>query len=379
VKLGRALLILGSCGLLSLSPLAAVAAEGSFRTGFSQGWIDNGSTPSHGYSVGFSDAAFDEAETRRLLRLTKEAGGDVFRLWLFEGSALNQIKMDSAGRPIGIQEYVLKNYRRTLEIAKEEGVQIYLTLFDANINHFDGKNKAMRDRYWNILNDKYGHGTAFRENVLAPVLKATPEGSALFGVDLVNEANVFVGGYRKVDPLFEGGWSGANRFAKSWGDFVRKSGNRATMSLGWHDAPKNLLRGKLDLNNLDFIDLHHYSDDGKIPNCAALASMARAKGKPIYLGEFGHARESIDEPLQARVTQAYLDQAKACGFEGAFAWRLSEIKGGASKDERFAFESKGVKRSAYKVLQGFNTSLGNLPQLSAEPLVEDLENHEAAD
>jgi hypothetical protein len=347
--------------VLSSAAARAQAPSPSFVTGFNQGWTAGKDS----YSRSFSDGHFDEAEMRKLMRLNKEAGGSVLRLWLFEGSSLDQMEKDASGKPIGIKPDVLANYRRTLQIAREEGVQVYLTLFDANVAHFDKSNKAMRDRYWRILNDKDGHGQAFREKVLGPVLDASREEGGLFGVDLVNEGNLwatYIPGV--VEPLFEKKWEGLNKFNKEWGDFVRSKGAKATMSQGWPIiATPGFFDGSLNLDHLDFFDVHAYNNHGGIPDCAALGKLAKDKGKPIYLGEFGQLSKAYDDNLQSDVTLKFLNNARNCGFSGALAWRLDENR---PAEKRLGFVFGDSKRPAYGVIRDFNKRIGNLVEVAPE-------------
>jgi hypothetical protein len=329
----------------SLVFVSAPQASPEFTTGFNQGWIDG----SYGHS--FNEESWNEDEARRLLLLTARANGRLLRIWLFEGASQWQVRRDAYDKPLGLAQGVLENFTRFLQLARQEGVQIYLTLFDANVAH-QLDDPHTRSRYWNLLNEKYGHGQAFRERVLAPVLAAARSvPGSVWAVDLANEINVFTGVlFPRVKPYFEDGWKGANAFVARWGSFIRARGFPVTASIGWGGAANDVLAGRLDPRLLDFIDLHVYSDSGSIPKCRELGAYARRHGRQIYLGEFGQKSAAYSDETQARSTRGFLASARDCGFAGALAWRLSDIRPGHNPEARHSYEAFGRTRPAYEIM-----------------------------
>jgi hypothetical protein len=74
---------------LALALTFSTSALAGFVKGFNQGWMHD-----H-YGSQWNDGVFDEAESRRLLRLTREGGGEVLRIWLFEGFSFNKANLDN--------------------------------------------------------------------------------------------------------------------------------------------------------------------------------------------------------------------------------------------------------------------------------------------
>jgi hypothetical protein len=349
VSLSRVVLILW---VLVLVPSTVFAQPGTptkigFVTGFNQAWL-------HGFYGSQWVNHFDAIEARRLMTACKANGGLVFRMWLFEGLDPEGVVWDQKPqvkdpkrarvRPTGIDQRKLENLGRFLGIAEEVGVKVYLTLFDANICTFSSPDfDARKDEWWNVLNDEYGAGEGFRKNVVKPLLAVVAQHrSAVFGLDLCNEINAWVTHF-----WFKGGWAGARQFVTVWRGFIR--GQVAVpvgASLGWLDAVPALLVPQLPPSLVDFYDFHVYGDGGKIPLAGKVQAFARTCGRPVYLGEFGQLSKAYDDPLQVKVTAAFVRAARAVGLAGAFAWRLSDIRPGNNPEARFSFEAFGKWRPA---------------------------------
>jgi hypothetical protein len=76
--------------------------------------------------------------------------------------------------------------------------------------------------------------------------------------------------------------------------------------------------------------------------------------KKIYLGEFGQLSKSYDDNLQLMVNNNFANNAKRCGFSGALAWRLSDIRPGVNPEARYSYEAFGKPRPAYQFVKTFN-------------------------
>jgi hypothetical protein len=177
-------------------------------------------------------------------------------------------------------------------------------------------------RLYNIYNDKYGYGDAFRANVLGPILDAIrSRPDAVWAIDLVNEVEGSVAVW-----FWSDGWPGARRYLRTTALFTKAAapGIPVTASAGWGDAAKDILSGKFDDLGLDFYDVHQYTNSPGISKGHDLAGHARAHGMPIVVGEFGQKKKGVDPQLQARIARGVLDDALRLGFAGALSWRLED-------------------------------------------------------
>lgn len=305
-----------------------------FSTGFNQGWFHNhyGSQWTTGW---------DEAEVLRLIRGTRAHAGRVLRVWLFEGKAEPTLAGDK-----------LAHVERALELAEQEGVELYITFFDANIV-LQNPTQAERDRWWNLLNDKYGAGARFRADVVGPLCEMMARHrKAVFAVDLVNEINAFVD-----RNWVENGWTGVRRFVD-----VTRAAIKArldvpvTASFGWGGAEQLVVDRKIPQASVDFYDFHVYDDAGEIASFNEIQALARTF--PVYLGEYGQKSPAFDDALQARVTEAFLRNARRARLVGAFAWRLSDIRPGHNPEARHSYEAFGRWRPAAEVHRRVSIDLG---------------------
>ena len=333
--------------LVLLVLLAGSARARDLVTGFNQAWWRT-----HYGSQWVS--GWDEAEAQRLVRATRDLGGRVLRVWLFEGLTPEGVVFDHdpaksaygypgrRHRATGLVPEKLAHLGRFLELCEAAGVQAYLTLFDGNVYSFsDPAPEHRRAEWWNLLNELYGAGDAFREAVLAPVLAvAAAHPGAVFGVDLINEGNALVSHH-----WFGGGWRGADAFVARWGGFVRaRLAAPVTMSLGHHTAVPDMLAGHPAPGLVDHYDFHVYDDAGRIPQATAVARLAATK--PVYLGEYGQRAKAFDDALQVRALGGFLTEARRLGLAGALAWRLSDVRPGPNPEARFSFEADGAWRPA---------------------------------
>jgi hypothetical protein len=335
--------------LLGVRSDTPAGAGGGILRGFNQAWLR------HHYGASWTDR-FDEAEWERMLRLTSRAGGRVLRVWLFEGFANPAIDWHRAVRaPVAgaapvLDPRVPANLERVLALAERHGVQLYVTLFTANVaapadEHRTAEGRTQRNRWWNVIHDKYTSGTHLRANVLAPVLEVLcRHPGAVFGIDLVNEVNAWVKHYWVQD-----GWTSVARFVRAWRSAIRaRCAIPVTASLGHHTAVDDLTDLNLPADAVDFYDFHLYNDSGRIPSAWSVRRVPGRTGRPVILGEFGQEATAVDDDLQARVTAAFLRAARENGLAAAFAWRLSDLSGPERRMKALSYERPdGSMRPAY--------------------------------
>lgn len=329
-------LVLGASGIAS--------AQDRFVLGFNQAWLE-------GKYASSLSGTFAEEDWGRILRRTREGGASTLRVWLFEGQQKEGIVWNGH-EPTGVDPTYLANVRRLVALAASNGVRLYWTAGNGNWPDHWQKKGLERDRHWNLLQNRYGHGDLFRERCLGPVLDAIRERpEALYALDLMNEAE----GAVKTWAWSEG-WDGARRYFKASAGFVhrRAPGLKVTASAGWGDATRDILAGRFDGLGLDFLDVHVYTDQETLPRGAELVAHARKQGVPIIVGELGQDRSKDDPAHQARVTRGLLEDARRLGFAGAFAWRLEDRQ---PDGKRFSFFDGDRPRPAYEEMRKFAATL----------------------
>ncbi len=325
-------------------------ASAAFLTGFNQGWIFNR------YGSQWVEG-FDINEFRRGMRLTKQANGGIIRYWLFEGYVPSSLILND-NTYVGLNPKFVENLKLVMKVAKEEGVQLNITMFDGNMGTFSAPNENTKNIAWNLLNDKYQVRDDFIKNVYIPLvdlITQSPYRSVVTQFDLANEINALV--RRASEVRFENGWPQANQMICQLYQIKKDRGATFdfTASLGWGDAVSNVLLGTLASQCVDFFDVHIYDSDGEIDSCEAVVAYAHRLGKKIYLGEFGQSNfwKTYSDSTQSNATRNFLYNSHRCGFDGALAWRLTE-----NEPEAFlAYEKNGVLRPAYGDFQRISAEL----------------------
>lgn len=330
--------------LLLILKISPATAEADYKVGFNQAWIYNR------YGSQWVDG-FDLKEFKKNIELTRNAGGNILRLWLFEGQE-SQSFLWKDGRPTGLNPKFVENLRAVIREAKKAGIQLNLTLFDGNMGANKAPSQQIKDYWWNFLNDKYSEREKFINNVYLPLLKILSEGESagvVSQLDLANEINALT--LKKREIRFENQWTGANKMVCDFYRAKKDSGLGKeiayTASVGWSGAAEEILQGHPRPDCVDFFDIHVYNNGGDIPRCKELANYAHSRSKKIQLGEFGQDLGFKIDWLQRLVTKNFLASAKECGFDGAMAWRLSEPDGSAY----LTYEFNGRLRPAYTEFQ----------------------------
>lgn len=319
-----------------------VRADGpAVDVGLNQAWLPGG------FGTDLT-STFDEAKWREAIKRTHDAGGSILRVWLFEGQPGQGIQWDAGDphKPTGVDPKLVENVRTVCKLAAEEHVRLYWTAQDGNWpNYWDKKKTVDVERMWNVDSDKYGFGKEWDEKVLGPVVDAIAERKdALYGLDLLNEAEGMVENHAWAD-----GWTGARAYLSRQAKFVhaRAPGTKVSASAGWGTAAGDILAGHFDGLGLDFLDVHVYTDSGKIPDGKKLAEHARKQGLSIIVGEAGQSSKDVDPKLQAKVLRELLEDAASHGFSAVLAWQLTD------EEKRFAFYDGDQPRPAIQVLRDF--------------------------
>ncbi len=322
--------------------LLVVSAHSSakeFTVGYNQAW----------FGMHYNDwltSAYDQNAISQSLDNMKSYGGDIVRVWLFQGQQgiiLNQYAPQSQG----IDPRMITNLGSVLEMARAKNIKIYLTLHDGNGMPTDSS--PQKDYYYNLLNNKYGENTAFNNNVLAPLLQSLAAyQDVIYGLDLMNEIQAPI---RNNYWGWSGGWDSSRAWMKANLDFVKSQTPwmRVTSSAGWSWGAKDVKNGLFSGLGFDFLDVHVYDNNGSIPFINEICDRARQEGIPVILGEFGQSGKHYDDDLQKSSTEKFLRNAKNSCMEAALAWRFD------AQEAYFAFQrADGSLRPAALVMRDFS-------------------------
>ncbi|NDG83972.1 MAG: hypothetical protein EBX52_02915 [Proteobacteria bacterium] len=335
-------------GFLFLFSLISFSAH-AIPVGFNQAWFRDR------YAHQYLDAGYDHAEVERIFHLARSGGARTVRLWFFESLALPMLEWEG-DRVKGVRADYVRNVIRMLGAAREQGVQVYMTLLDAQMYRLEQKDESAKARFKKLVAPEGFRD--FLEHAVKPLLSAIHQAGLsdrVARVDLMNEGDVLV--FRRA---FERGWKDAAAFLCQGRGAVRSVPGfeqtpvsfsvRLSMML---PLPLDFLSPQGPMACADFIDFHSYNDEGGIHGCGRLRRHVQSGGKTLILGEFGQSyfNKHFDDALQIANTRAYLRSAEECGFEEALAWRLSDIRPGRNIEARYSFETESGTRPAFEVIR----------------------------
>lgn len=317
----------------------------SFLVGYNEAWFGGN------FGTGLS-TKWDLAYVKKTFDGIVAGGGHVVRLWLFEvpqGYALGP----AAPQTQALSPEFLANFDQLLVEARKRGLWVYPTLLDANtIAKTTG---ALHAYGVNLLNNTAGEQDAFHVNVVAPLAKVLDAHSdVIFGLDVINEIQA---AYK--NGVFPDAKNGPRAFIQRSAAFlkVKLPWLKVTASAGWPDdffktgAQYDVANGFYSGLGLDFYDVHVYADSGSFTGATALCNRAAADGVPVYLGEFGQSTHTVDDGVQYKATAAFLNNAKALCFKGAFAWRWD-----AAENWWAYVRADGSERAAVAVMKVFGAA-----------------------
>ncbi len=330
-------------GLL-LVALMVTSKTFAFSTGFNQGWMKEN------YARQFDEKNYDHNEAKRLIDLVQLSGSGILRMWLFEGCNNSILKFDSEMNILAITEDGKKNIIDFLGLARNAGIQVYLTLFDAHSKCQSHENRNTRQSYYTLYNNQLGKLDSFLNHVLSDLLSAIARAglvNVVYAFDVINEGDTLVYNFAFKNPRrFSTFVNKVRKHIKSHPEF---QASKVTASIRWkYFNPAITLLKK----RVDFIDIHVYDSVGKIEGCHLLQILV--PGKDVILGEFGQFSKAFSDEIQLRTTRNFIFNAKKCGLKAALGWRLSDIREGHNPEARFSFEAYGVLRPAFQFVRTFN-------------------------
>ncbi len=147
--------------LFKLLLLLWVLPAFGLELGFNQAWIKNQ------YSHQWIN--YDSNESERILQMAKDGNGTIVRMWLFEGSNAEGITWKN-NIPTALDQKFVDNLEHFIQTSQRLNLKLNLTLFDGNIISQDSFD-TFKDRWWNLLNNKYNTADHFLKNIINPLME----------------------------------------------------------------------------------------------------------------------------------------------------------------------------------------------------------------
>jgi len=263
-------------------------------------------------------------------------GTRIVRIWVFtalQGIVLDRTKSPQTQRLTQLSDGpgadLIGNLQTVFTLAKQyQGrLKVYVTALNGGDMQVAATNiSGLRPYFQNLLTNT-AEIDAFKTRALLPLLNLlNANRDIIYAFDLINEIEA---------PLNSGysswtSWTAARGWIKNMTDYVKLNTTIApettswlpvTSSAGWGSAVQEITLGLFSGLNLDFYDLHVYSDFGKYPGQPALCNKVSADNVPIILGEYGQKSHTYSDSIQSTATAGFINGAKTHCFSAALAWK----------------------------------------------------------
>jgi hypothetical protein len=258
--------------------------------------------------------------------IMKNGGTRIVRIWVF--TALQGIVLDRSKTPQiqGLTADLIGNLQTVFDKARQSAadhkgiLKVYVTALNGGDMQVSATNiSGLRPYFQKLLTDTLERD-AFKTKALLPLLNLLNANSdVIYAFDLINEIEA---------PLNSGysswtSWTAARAWIKSMTDYVKPNASwlPVTSSAGWGSAVQEITLGLFSGLNLDFYDLHVYSDSGTYSGQTALCNKVSADKVPIILGEYGQKSHTYSDSIQSTATAGFINGAKSHCFSAALAWK----------------------------------------------------------
>ncbi|HSC85861.1 MAG TPA: hypothetical protein VLC09_01270 [Polyangiaceae bacterium] len=261
------------------------------------------------------------------LALMRENGASIVRWWMFPDLRGDGVLRDGAGSPTGLSETAVADIHKALELAAKNNLSITLTLFS-----FDDFRPTRTEGGVSIPGLSALLGTAegrttLVNNVVVPAARAvasSPNASALFGWDVINEPEWAIaptgsaptgGEFDPNDELTPVALADMKAFISEALTALAAETPTAERSVGW--AAAKWAWAFTDITGVTFHQPHIYAwVNDYWPYTTPPADLGYGPG-PVVMGEF----YMMDGPFGATPTfQAVLDSWYTAAYAGAWAW-----------------------------------------------------------
>ncbi|MDX2064168.1 MAG: hypothetical protein SFX74_00350 [Fimbriimonadaceae bacterium] len=239
----------------------------------------------------------------------KRMNCNVVRIWLHED--LEGLQFDSNGYVSGLQPGFLTNLDDLVTKANNNGLALELTFLNHTLNNQFGQTLPSGATIKNFINDSTARQRLI-DNAIRPIAQRYYNNAvlrpAIFGYDLINEANIGAdnGSYT---------WANMRTFASEAATAIHgvNASIKVTMSTQWWAFDNQSYHsGRFGGLGLDYYTYHEYSNSPNLP------TKPNWLEKPLVLAEYGPS--TWTDSQQNSSTSAYLSQAASRGYAGAMAW-----------------------------------------------------------
>ncbi len=319
--------------LSMLSP-SSIACAGNLPTGFTIGyneawvksrystWLASNNIP----GLWNLPSNFNSSLVDALFSGMAQGNANVVRIWLFpnmQGVVIDPSKSpQTQGLYIPPGQYtpeIITNLTTVFQLARNYGLKLYITALDANSMSAVAGSGNTLNTYYQRLTTNNNEIVAYDTLVLAPVLNLISSNmDVVYAFDMINEIEAAINA-----AYFPDYWTGA----RSWISNMAYAINYyypslpVTSTAGGGNAVLEVTFGLFSGLNLNFYDVHVYSDTGSYSGQTALCDKAMSDGLPIILGEFGQSSNTVSDSIQTTATSTFLTNAKNSCFSAALAWK----------------------------------------------------------
>jgi len=335
--------------MLSFSTLAdAGKLPAGFTVGYNEGWIENNYgdwLASNPFFFPGQPSAFPSpftccANTSPLSAMLLGIGqGDakVIRIFLFpavQGLVINTSVTSSTSTAVtmtqGLTNDFLTNLQslfqwiRAYNTNHSPNLKLYITALNgADMNVVTASNNPTLHLYYQRLLSNSAEINAYDTLVLEPILqKMSQYQDVVFAFDLINEIEGAINaGYIS--------WSGARNWISNaaYAINVLFPWLPVTSTAGYGYPVQEVTFGFFTGLNLNFYDVHIYSDSGAYSGQTALCSKVASDQLAIVLGEFGQQSSTVSDSVQNTAAANFLNGAITSCFSGALAWKYESTSG----------------------------------------------------
>lgn len=256
---------------------------------------------------------FDPMHAYRPLIEARRMGFRAVRMWLCENA--EGLRVDEAGRVVGVSERLLESVRVVQEAARLHGLHLYFCLLDGNAWPREGDPITR-----SILADP-DQTARFAERVVAPLARSLDPELTL-ALEVVNEPETSTAECIDDPSVAPLAWEELGRAIATIGDAARAERDVPITSGTMHVFLPRLWRCGA---KLDAIDVHIYHEDGGLPSREDLARYVGDDAildpaLPIVGGELGIPKDP--GPREPASLTNYVHNAEELGYAAAFLWQL---------------------------------------------------------
>jgi hypothetical protein len=305
--------------------VSTIASAGSLPTGFTVGyneaWIENNygnwlaSNPLFGES-----SAFNYNLVGTMFSGMAQGNAKIVRIFLFPAVQGIVINPSKSPQTQGLTSEFLTNLGAVFQLARTYNLKLYITALNADdMNAVTAQNNPVLHTYYQNLISNSAETYAYETLVLAPIIELMSNyKDVIYAFDLINEIEAAINaGY------FSNYWIGAQAWIRNMAYPVTAAAPwlPVTSTAGWGYAVQEVTLGLFSGLDLNFYDVHIYSNSGTYSGQTALCSKVKSDKLQIVLGEFGQSSTTLSDTVQVTETQNFLNGAKNSCFSSALAWK----------------------------------------------------------